>query len=70
MTKKFEKIMLTLATETYWPAGDYRTKEVSALDALLPIMEKHSVEVSVIDWEHHGEFEFKEITESEETTHE
>ena len=61
MVKKFEKITLTTAIETYRDANHHESLAMSALDELLPIIEKHLVESNLIDWEHLGCFELTKV---------
>jgi len=66
MAKKFEKIILTTAIETYRDSDHPDAESMSALDELIPIIEKYASEVTVVDYEHGGDFTLTTI-ESEAT---
>ena len=53
MTKKFEKIVLTTCIETY--GGD--TSGMTSLDQILPVIEKYTPKVTVLDYFIQGEYE-------------
>ena len=61
MGKKFEKITSTTAIETYRDANHHESLAMSALDELLPIVEKHLGESSLIDWQHLGGVELTKV---------
>lgn len=66
MGKKYEKIILTTALETNRDSDHPDSKSMSALDELIPLIEKYASEVTVVDYEHGGDFTLTTI-ESEAT---
>ena len=47
--KKYEKLTLITAVQTYWD-NPKRSQEVSALDEIILLIEKHSQEVTILDY--------------------
>jgi|TARA_R100000306_G_scaffold61314_2_gene63521 hypothetical protein len=54
MTRKFEKITLTTCLDTY---GSKHAAAMTALDELIPLIEKYCTEVTLIDYDLEGEYE-------------
>jgi len=54
MSKKFEKITLTTCLDTY---GSKHAAGMTALDELIPMIEKYCTEVTLIDYDIEGEYE-------------
>ena len=54
MPKKFEKITLTTCLDTY---GSKHAAGMTALDELIPLIEKYCTEVTLIDYDLEGEYE-------------
>ena len=54
MTKKFEKIVLTTCIETY---GEMHSDTTTALDEIIPAIEKFAHGVTVLDYDIEGEYE-------------
>jgi len=52
MTKKFEKITLITCIDTF---GSKHSAEITALDALIPLIE--TIDVTLIDYDIEGEYE-------------
>jgi hypothetical protein len=54
MTKKFEKITLITCIDTF---GSKHSAGMTALDALIPMIETISTDVTLIDYDIEGEYE-------------
>ena len=60
MSKKYEKITLITAIDSFG-----NMQGVSALDEILPILNKHLSEVTILDYENGIDLELKEVKELE-----
>jgi hypothetical protein len=54
MTKKFEKITLITCIDTF---GSKHAAGMTALDALIPLIDARATEVTLIDYDIEGEYE-------------
>jgi hypothetical protein len=66
MSKKFEKITLTTCIETYWPTDRKESLGMTALDELIPLIEKYCTEVTLLDYDLEGEYELVKKPEAKE----
>ena len=59
MTKIFEKITLPTCIDTF---GSKHAQGMTALDELIPLIEKYCVEITLIDYDVEGDYELVKKT--------
>jgi hypothetical protein len=63
MTKKFEKITLITCIDTF---GSKLAPGMTALDELIPLIDKYCADVMLIDYDVAGNYELVEIADTRE----